>query len=160
MMIGNNRALIAKTRRWYGTRAIEISDKIRFENIEETLLSADKLIKDILPTIKLKDKYGSSMDGKNRYVCISRSIVLKVPKNVYGVIDNLHEARLFKTENDTHLARCKIKLINGLPVLIMQKLTLVSNETHTFPDWAQCVESKQVGLDKYGRWKAYDYGLV
>lgn len=54
------------------------------------------------------------------------------------------------------MAKCKLIYIGGIPVIIMEKID--DNEDHKLPKWAWKYDGGQVGLDKKGNFKAYDYG--
>lgn len=90
--------------------------------------------------------------------CKKGKCVIKVPYFSDGIIDNMVEAKAYKTyfNNPTsdgiHLAPCRL-LPNGC--LMMVEVDLYVNH---FPEWSTLIDSDQVGTYKE-RIVAYDYAL-
>lgn len=112
------------------------------------------------PTVRkiltvLEKKYGAPQCGRNRATFISKTCVFKVPLSDYGFGDNTWEA---KTKNE-RCARTKIKFVSGIPIAVMELLRHPTNEERwKLPDWTSMIDCCQVGYDKKGRLKAYDFG--
>jgi hypothetical protein len=101
-------------------------------------------------------KYGLEIgEGIYRIVYGNEHIVIKVPKNIIGYYNNITEYRAFR-QNPINRAICRLKYINDIPILIMEKLDLISGRFQ-MPNWARTIDNAQVGKDKKGRFKAYDY---
>lgn len=109
----------------------------------------------------LKTKgFSKVANGSFRVVYRRKNVVVKVPRNVDGEIDNMVEARAWQkykskpTDDNIPLAPCRL-LPNGC--LMMVSIDLVSL-AYSRPDWVSKIEGWQVG--KYrGRLVAYDYAL-
>lgn len=111
--------------------------------------------------------------GDFRHVWTRDKMVVKIPKNGDGIIDNLIEARAWRkyrhhqTSLGIYLAPCRL-LSNGC--LVMRKVSFdfwptgrldesgVSSWKEPRPEWAFKIDSVQVGLYR-GRFVAYDYAL-
>lgn len=95
--------------------------------------------------------------GSFRTAFVRGNVVIKVPMSDEGLIDNMVEARGWKTykhkatRNRIRLAPCRL-LPNG--ALMMVKV----EPTSEGPEWIKVVDGEQVGLYK-GRVVAYDYAL-
>ncbi len=75
-----------------------------------------------------------------------------------GDTDNHWEAWRHNTE--THYARCKIININDVGCLLMERLEVINGHgTPNLPYWVDFIDCGQVGYDKKGRLKAYDFGI-
>lgn len=103
---------------------------------------------------KLTAKYGEPDCGRNRAVFISKFCVIKVPINDNGVIDNDWEASV---KSDT-TANGRWLEIDGLVCCMQQKLNTEIKD-HDLPDWVGSVDCQQVGYDRKGNLRAYDFGL-
>lgn len=66
----------------------------------------------------------------------------------------------YQNQNHPENKHAKCKLIHmkqsGIPILIMEKVNISVKDK---PDWAWCYDCGQVGTDKKGRFKAYDYNV-
>lgn len=124
-----------------------------FKNLEFEKLA-------ILVKEKLTKKYGrANATGRNRLVFYSKNFVIKVPKNEDGLNDNTTEARsyqLSKKYKNPELAPARLIHLYDLPVIVMSKLN-TDVPIKDLPDWASFYDTFQVGLDRKGRFKAYDY---
>lgn len=100
--------------------------------------------------------------GRHRctFISINRNIVIKIPKNSTGIAVNLDE---YKSQNHPENKHAKSKLIymeqTGIPILIMEKLDVVTNYANR-PRWGWEYDGDQIGIDRKGRWKAYDYSTI
>lgn len=113
-----------------------------------------------------EQRYGKSIgSGRNRIAFQKGNTIIKVPLNFDGISDNEYE---YKTYEDAKLNPklygeikfAKAKLLHtsdGVPILFMEKLNTESS-FNEHPKWADCIDCGQVGKDKQGNWKAYDYG--
>jgi hypothetical protein len=99
-------------------------------------------------------------EGSYRHTFGRKNVVVKIPRNESGIIDNMIEAiswkkyRFNKTSNGLYLAPCHL-LPNG--ALLMRKVSLISDHS-TYPEWAYKIDGEQIGLYK-NKPVAYDYAL-
>lgn len=99
--------------------------------------------------------------GMFRTVYIRDKVVIKVPHNQDGFIDNRTEAAAWRkfrnnpTPFGVHLAPCRL-LPNGC--LMMMAVDTDYGEFSDLPGWARSVDCSQVGFYKE-RLVAYDYAL-
>lgn len=107
--------------------------------------------------------------GRNREAFVTKSgdYVVKVPVSLQGFDDNIFEAREYRKEvercrkgGEGTLARARILhvLPVGVPLLVMEKLD-TNIDFAEMPPWAASVDLQQVGFDRHGNVKAYDYGV-
>lgn len=117
-------------------------------------------------------KYGNPIGcGLSRLCFASKYCVIKVPINDEGYCDNKCEYISYiqgyeaynkilslevGLEQELRFAKCRLITIQGIEVLLMEKLDTQSDR-HLLPDWADFIDCQQVGLDRKGQWKAYDY---
>lgn len=85
--------------------------------------------------------------------------VVKVPLSGMGMLGNRTEARRYAALPDDIYAKARLHNIMplGIPVLFMEYLEPVMEGFSELPDWTWGIEMWQVGYDKYGNLKAYDY---
>lgn len=106
--------------------------------------------------LKLLDFYEIKC-GRHRCTFISekRNVVIKVPNSKLGVISNLSEYS--KKDNENH-ANCRLLVLekSKIPIIIMEKLNLKVS-FKDLPSWSKNYDCRQVGINKYGLYKAYDY---
>lgn len=111
---------------------------------------------------KLAAKYGVAKNcGRNRVAFEGKKVVIKLPRNMAGILDNEREARRYqKAPEKDKLARARLAVVSDIPLIVMIKLdTLRSLEkAATLPKWADFFDCGQVGLDPKGCYRAYDYG--
>jgi hypothetical protein len=88
--------------------------------------------------------------GRHRAVFQRGRVVVKVPLSQAGIQDNQLEARRWRERAHPHLARCRL----AGPLLVMER---VSTRSQNPPEWADTIDCSQVGLNRKGRWVAYDY---
>jgi hypothetical protein len=100
-------------------------------------------------------------EGRHRTVWSRGHVVIKVPKNGWGLSDNDREYHTFKQygqkgnpATDIQYARCRL-LPNGW--LMMERVAPVPFKHH--PSWAGWIDDSQVGWNRQGRIVAYDYGF-
>lgn len=111
------------------------------------------------------DRYGKPVGaGRHRVGFSKGNVVVKVPKNDMGMMDNEREYRMYresiqKPKRHRPLARNKLIMIDDIPVLYIEKLDIEPNvyKHGPQPTWADEIDSQQVGVDRKGKWKAYDY---
>lgn len=154
--------VIAKTRRRWGTQECSLCSG-RFERFDQVYIPARDLLRQLLqPALETAEvKYGPHLPSElgRRHIFVSKRNVIKFPRDIRGMIDNFSEAYLYSLKTDPNLARCRIGHINRLPVLVMEKINI--DPTHPdIPKWADNTDRRQVGLNRKGQWKAYDYGIV
>lgn len=125
-----------------------------------------------LATLKdMYKKYGEPI-GKGSYRVVFNTrgddYVVKVPLNSEGESDNQKEYELFRQNKLSHFAKCNLVSVNGIDVLMMERLydvmRLASHITpHVFdqesldPGWIRKIDAAQVGVSRDGRVKAYDF---
>lgn len=105
--------------------------------------------------------------GSFRRVFKRGKVVIKVPKNHNGVIDNLFEAHAWKTlrnkpsEIGVVCAPCRI-LPNGCLMMVVVEAYDLYDQDGKYkiprPEWVGNIDSAQAGFYK-GQWVAYDYAL-
>lgn len=106
--------------------------------------------------------------GRNRatFVTGRGRYVIKVPITVEGMNDNYREAQLYDLYSEDPEAyygaygRARLHHIMpaGIPVLFMEYLDPTTLSYDELPNWVKTIDSGQVGWDREGRLKAYDYG--
>jgi len=109
---------------------------------------------------QLTSRLGASIgQGLGRVVFKSHHVVLKAPINDKGVMDNYREHRKWinrGTYGEVTLARCRLIHIRDIPVVVMTKVN-TNLSLDSLPRWSQYVDCLQVGMDKQGVYRAYDY---
>jgi len=121
---------------------------------------------------RLCDRAVESHEGRNRLTFIlPHGYVIKLPKNLAGVGDNIHEGKKKNTGRELQqplkseqYPRTRLTYVDGLPVLFMEEVSHAHpNEIHrrlgTIPAWCYHTDSFQVGFTKQGRLVSYDYGI-
>ena len=104
---------------------------------------------------KLLDKYGQPSCGRHRATFMSNHCVIKFPLNMKGLSDNAYE---FRSKDETN-AKTKLIDIDGLTCSVQEKLRMpTADEYKNLPSWTDFVDCQQVGFDKKGNLKAYDFG--
>ncbi|CAB4196677.1 hypothetical protein UFOVP1290_197 [uncultured Caudovirales phage] len=100
--------------------------------------------------------------GSFRHVYCRNNVVIKIPRNFNGGVDNMMEAKAYKkykngpTNLGLYLAPCRL-LTNGCLMMMKVNTFMIDGE---YPDWANydTVDSRQVG--KYrNRIVAFDFAL-
>lgn len=123
--------------------------------IADAALCADAslfLVRSIDVEKRLRQKFGSPIgEGRGRLVFGNEKIVVKVPVTPDGEIWNEIEAMSWR--NDERFARCRL-LALGVHCLMMERLDLDMEE---LPEWSQDFDCSQVGIDRRGRVKIYDF---
>lgn len=105
---------------------------------------------------KLIAKYGEPSCGRNRATFIGKNFVFKVARNVHGEIDNWYEGRVKSEEY------CKGRIIKmgEVSVLVQEKVKPYFECGLTYkqlPSWVDFIDCAQVGFDRKGVLKAYDF---
>lgn len=114
----------------------------------------------------LVSKYGNPIGcGTTRMVFESKNNVIKVPINDAGISSNDWEG---SCSNEIYAKTKGIWLDNGLVIVVQEKLDLdfkfeknniiKDGSSFKYPDWVNGIDCQQVGFDKNGNLKAYDYG--
>jgi hypothetical protein len=153
--------------------AVEHQEKVNDFDEEDEEYDGDYSGKDVWHkyedfAIQLSNKLGfSEIDSGSFRVAYGRkSVVIKVPMNEDGEIDNRVEAAAWRkyknnpTDRGLYLAPCRL-LPNGCLMMVQVNFDYTpaeADERWSAGHWSQKVESHQVG--KYhGRIVAYDYAL-
>lgn len=90
--------------------------------------------------------------GRTRVVFAHNdSFVIKVPKSIWGLTDNWHEASICVNEHF-----CNAKLLHNV-LLIMERVNKADGVK--LPSWTYGIDGQQVGITRSGKLKAYDFGL-
>ncbi len=90
--------------------------------------------------------------GRTRIVFVHNDrFVIKVPKSIWGLTDNWHEASVCSNEHF-----CNAKLLHNV-LLIMERVSEVNGIQ--LPSWTYGIDCQQVGITRSGKLKAYDFGL-
>nr|DAF93523.1 MAG TPA: hypothetical protein [Myoviridae sp. ctshb19] len=107
----------------------------------------------------LARKYGRPMDsGRNRIVFSTGRFVLKFPRSLNGEADNNHEGCV---QGPTK-ARSRCIEFMGFACVMQERLQRIYQDVKRpkeLPKWTDSVDCMQVGYDRQGRLKAYDYGI-
>ena len=118
---------------------------------------------DLLALHKLMiNKYGMPFLGTERVAYQSKSAAFKVPLSFRGFRYNLREHDLLHAAGGFQLAKTRMARPMGIPVLAMEiihkaKHAEVQRRLGEIPLWAEAVEGFQVGFNRKGILKAYDY---
>lgn len=94
--------------------------------------------------------------GRNRIAFRRGDVVVKVPSNSAGHMDNYLEAarwRPWSAMGEAQYARCRL-LRNGWLVMVYAEPMQIAD----MPDWADFVDCRQVGRTRQGKVVAYDFG--
>jgi len=108
----------------------------------------------------LARKYGRPIDaGRNRLVfSTGRGFVLKFPRSLNGEADNNYEGR----HRGPTKARSRRVEFMGFCCVMQERLQRLHHDVkrpRNLPVWVDSVDCAQVGYDRQGRLKAYDYGI-
>ena len=106
---------------------------------------------------RLEKKYGEPEVGTTRAVFFSKKHVVKVPINDKGEYVNDYEGSV---SSDIY-ARGRWVEIEGFICVIQERLDLscLKNFSYkNFPDWVGNIDCGQVGHDRKGNLKAFDFG--
>lgn len=93
-------------------------------------------------------------EGRARIVFAHGNYVIKAPKSLEGLEDNWWEAD--KSKISDKFCRCKLL---GNVLLIMERVD-TDIDRSSLPSWAYGIDCQQVGINKFGKLKAYDFGLT
>lgn len=80
--------------------------------------------------------------------------VLKVPLNWEGITDSYNESEW--SSEYIPVAKCHIEELGEVPVLVMEKVSIVQRDFKELPDWTMSVDCQQVGLNSKGQLVAFD----
>jgi hypothetical protein len=92
--------------------------------------------------------------------------VVKIPKNLDGIVDNDWEGSVSNGNDDPHeirYARTHLAWVDELPIVFMEWVEPATSREIIKrlgfePDWVMSVDCGQVGFARDGRLLAYDYG--
>lgn len=107
---------------------------------------------------RLIAKYGQPFDfGRNRLVFANDRIVVKFPRNCDGEADNDWEGSV------SGPTKCRGRLIelDGFICVMQERVQRVYADVPCpakLPKWTDCIDCRQVGYDRQGNLRAYDYG--
>lgn len=115
---------------------------------------------------RFKKRAFDILSGRNRNVFIMNGYVIKLPRNIYGAIDNEWEGCISNANDDPEeirYARTRLAYFNGVPIIFMEYVEYASNEKMKtvlgkVPSWTLSVDCGQVGFNKKGKLLAFDYG--
>lgn len=96
--------------------------------------------------------------GRHRAAFRIGPIVVKVPLCEQGAIDNFREARLSRLEPE-RMARTRLINIHGHTCAVAEYIEPVwpSRDVRAAHEWFAFIDCCQVGRDRHGNWKAYDF---
>lgn len=106
--------------------------------------------------------------GRNRITFMFPTYVVKLPWTFAGFGDNDWEGSVSNdpdsSEGFVQYARTRLGYVGEIPVLFMERVQLLSyagiaERFGKVPDWVDCVDCGQVGVNRSGKLVAYDYGL-
>lgn len=109
--------------------------------------------------------------GRNRNTFIlNERIVVKLPRNFDGFTDNDWEGSIsnsqesFNHPDHVQYPKTRLAYVQEIPVLFMQRVQPLGSKQiidrfKEEPYWVESVDCGQVGLTRFGRLVAYDYGL-
>lgn len=103
----------------------------------------------------LIEKYGQPSCGRSRATFISKHCVIKFPLNFEGLLDNSHESRY----QDETTAKGKKFMLGDFLCVVQERLEYPTERLVNPPSWVYSVDCMQVGFDKKGILKAYDFGF-
>lgn len=107
--------------------------------------------------VRLTKKYGEPKIGTTRACFMSKRYVLKFPINDRGEFCNDWEGSV----SADYLARGRWLEIDGFICVMQERLVEADwdgKKYSDFPDWVGSVDCGQVGYDRKGVLKAYDFG--
>lgn len=122
--------------------------------------------------MKYINQYGYTLIGRGSYRIgfeLNSDWIIKFPLNSSGVRCNLVEAKLYEIYKNTgRYAKCCIKDYHGIPLIVMESIKDFYEE-HTYdsmndlkypdlPHWCHHQDGPQIGYNKKGKLKIYDYG--
>lgn len=117
---------------------------------------------DVLMT-RLREKYGEPIgEGRHRITFESERVVIKMPKNIGACWASQTEYNRYKRKDpseSSYLAHCRLLWMYGVPVIIMVKLD-TKLDYRTKPQWSWEYDAGQIGRDRKGNLKAYDYTTI
>ncbi|MNQ62695.1 hypothetical protein D3C85_770500 [compost metagenome] len=107
---------------------------------------------------RLIAKYGQPFDfGRNRLVFANDRIVLKFPRNANGEADNCWEG---SCQGPTK-CRGKRLVLDGFICVMQERVKRIYQDVECpkyLPKWTDGIDCRQVGYDRQGALRAYDYG--
>jgi len=113
----------------------------------------NELAVDLLTT--LERKYGQPSCGNSRATFISRHCVIKFPLNFKGLLDNSIESKV-PTDDYAQYAKGRKINLGDFNCLVQEKLSMPKSFLD-LPTWIMSIDCCQVGYDRKGRLKAYDF---
>lgn len=115
---------------------------------------------EVIPGLPLIEGYEVVGRGCTRLAIRRRGHlwVWKIPLRPFGTYDNEREFRLYQANYYPHArkAKCKLYYVCGVPLLLMEWVD-ITNVPTPLPLWVQHIESNQVGTNRRGELRAYDY---
>lgn len=144
-----------------------------FQTLDE-LYSSDKSCFQVMPemivlALRLDKKYGKPIgSGLTRVTWNThKGHVIKLPRCEKGSMDNEWESSISMVQDkleDEGYAKTKSSLFNDYVVIMAEFITEatlddVKNKFGIIPDWIYSIDCIQVGFNKKGYLKAYDFAL-
>lgn len=109
---------------------------------------------------RLRAKYGAPIgEGRHRITFKSKHVVVKMPKHMIAIHASQTEFDRFKRNDPSEsgrLARCRMIQMHGVPLIVMERLE-TNIDYRTKPTWSWDYDAGQIGFDRKGNMKAYDY---
>jgi hypothetical protein len=138
---------------------------------ENRFLFVHEGLKLLLPLYKrFLSRADHTFQGRNRTaIVLNDRIVVKLPMCYLGFEDNEWEGSVsntpesFDDQNYEQFPLTRLTYQNKVPVLFMQKVHPLNQQEivdhfGSEPDWVKSIDSGQVGITRFGRLVAYDYG--
>jgi hypothetical protein len=136
----------------------------------DALFDRAKRIRDFHFRIGNVDGYGDGLDclgigntraGYSLYDRHGSRWVLKLPLNFDGEDDNEHEYENYlRFDPDCPIGRCKLLLLSGVKVLLMEYLEWHILDMTEMEDWMWEIDSGQYGVSSIdGKIRIWDYGI-
>lgn len=103
---------------------------------------------------RLMAKYGEPSCGKNRATFIGKNFVIKFPRSDSGINDNCIES----SYSDDTTAKSRGFILDGFLCVVQERLVMPTKEQRkSMPSWVDFIDCGQVGFDRKGNLKAYDF---
>lgn len=121
--------------------------------------------------VKYANRAIAGYSGRNRNTFILNDrLVVKLPRNADGCMDNEWEGCISNSTESigdplfVQYPRTRLAYVEGIPVVFMERISHmrtadIVRHFGAEPDWVNSVDGGQVGVNRFGRLVAYDYGV-
>ncbi len=122
---------------------------------DESLISEDVLNYWIKKGFK---KTGRNGAGRFTLFHSKKKLVVKIPWNGGGIIDNILEFDIWNNRKDYFFKPAACRLLSDYSLLMEKVQCSFDSAPKNIPDWGHClVDGPQGGMNKSGEWKVFDY---